>query len=385
MRSADVIIIGGGVMGWSTAFWISRSSDRRVIVVEADPGHARSATALSAASIRQQFSQAINVEISRFGIQFIRDFELSTGGPNLRFMENGYLILARSPAEATALEASALMQRDHGAGTEILVPADLGRQFPWLNVDDLFAASFGSRDEGWFDNIGLLQGLRAAARRAGAVEHVGRAEGLEPRDNWDVRLTDGTVLSASEVVVAAGTGARPLLRSIDEEIPVENRKRVVYVIDAPGMRHREAPLIVDPAGLWMRPEGSHWICARTPREDPAVDPEDFTIPDQDFEEDLWPLLAHRCPGFERLRVLRHWVGHYDMNVIDANAIVGRWPGREELYVLNGFSGHGLQQAPAVGRGIAELIVEGRYVSLDLSELGPERLFNSIVKPETTII
>lgn len=377
----DVAIVGGAAMGASAAYWLTRyAPGLRVIVIERDPTYARAATALSVASIRQQFSNPVNVEISRFGIGFLRDFQGSLGHevgiPDLGLKENGYLFLAGDEAGAARLAELAAMQREHGAATQVLDRAGISARFPWLNVSDVSAGSFGPRDEGWFDNMGLVSGFRAAARAQGAdfvkdevaeILRVGaRVTGL--------RLASGQTVTAGAVINAAGTRAAALMRGLGEALPVEPRKRTVFLIDAPNARHPDAPLLVDHTGFYMRPEHDHWIIATVPEVDPTADPDDLDPDASQFEEVIWPRVWERAPGFDAVKVLRFWAGQYDFNTLDQNAVVGRWPGLDNLYVLNGFSGHGLQQSPAIGRGIAELVLEGGYRSLDLSELGAERLF-----------
>jgi glycine/D-amino acid oxidase-like deaminating enzyme len=157
-------------------------------------------------------------------------------------------------------------------------------------------------------------------------------------------------------------------------LPVEPRKRTVFVFDSPDAP-RDMPLVSDPSGVWWRPEGKGFMTGYSPpeRDDSAADPTDFS-PDHDmFEETLWPLLAQRVAAFERLKVMSAWAGHYDYNALDQNAIIGPDPVLRNLLYANGFSGHGLQQAPAVGRALAELILHGEFRTLDLSVFGYERI------------
>ncbi|MGB8624331.1 MAG: FAD-binding oxidoreductase [Paracoccaceae bacterium] len=382
-RRFDVVIAGGAVMGSAAAFWLSRMAPAlSILVVEPDPSYARASTALSVASIRQQFSNPINVKISRFGIDFIRNIQTSTGPSSeiadLGFRENGYLFLAGDPAAAQTMLELQQMQRGLGAATEILEPADLAARFPHLALEGVLRGSFGPRDEGWFDNMGLLNALRGAARRAGVAYAADRVAGLSADKGriTGVRLASGGDVGAGAVINAAGTRAAELMKSAGQDIPVEARKRTVFLIDAPNARHPDAPLMVDHTGFYLRPEHQHWICATVPEEDPAVDPDDFEPDLHQFEDVIWEKLYARAPGFDAVKVLRAWAGHYAFNRFDQNAIVGRWPGLEGLFVMNGFSGHGLQQAPAVGRAIAELVIHGGFRSLDLSDLGPQRLFEN---------
>ena len=381
-QSFDVVVIGGAVMGASVAFWLTRlSPGLRVLVAERDPSFAQASTALSVASIRQQFTTAVNVEISRFGVDFIRDFAANLGGQgevaSLGLKENGYLFLTQTAEGRALLESVAQMQRDHGAATEVLPPEAIKARFPWLNTEDLSAASFGSRDEGWFDNMGLLAGFRNAARAQGATFLRDTATGLRLEGGrvTGVVLQERGLIECEIAVNAAGTRAAEICRWAGLDLPVEPRKRTVFVIDAPNARHAEAPLLVD-RGFYLRPEQDHWITATVPDTDGPCAPDDFDPDLHLFEDVIWEQLWHRAPGFDAVKVVRHWVGHYAYNTLDQNAILGPHPALPSLFLMNGFSGHGLQQAPAVGRGIAEHILTGGWQSLDLSDLSVARVLEN---------
>ncbi len=371
---ADVVVIGGAVMGASVAFWLTKMRPGLdVLVVEQDTSFARSSTALSVASIRQQFTTAVNVEISRFGIGFIRDFA-ALSGLDLGLKENGYLFLASTDEGAGTLAEVAAMQRAHGAATELWSPGQIAARFPWLNTDDLTAATFGPRDEGWFDNMGLLAGFRSMAKAQGARFVTDRVTGLTVRSGRvaAVILEKAGPVACGQAVNAAGTRASDVMRMAGLDLAVEPRKRTVFVIDAPNARHPDAPLLVD-QGFYLRPEQGHWITATVPQDDGPCAPDDFE-PDLDlFEAVIWEQLYHRAPGFDAVKVVRHWVGHYAFNTLDQNAILGPHPLMPNLYLCNGFSGHGLQQSPAVGRGLAEHILTGSWQSIDLSDLAVDRM------------
>lgn len=379
----DVAIVGGGVMGASAAWWLKgMAPGLSVTVIERDPTYARAATALSVASIRSQFSNPVNVQISRFGIEFIRNvsgFLGPEGGvPSLGLAENGYLFLTGTESGAALMEELAAMQRGLGAGTEVLGRADLSRRFPWMNLDDVVAGSFGPRDEGWFDNMGLLNGFRAAARARGAAFLRAEAAGFDRDGNalTAVRLSDGTRLACRQVLLAAGTGVTGLLSTLGEDWPVEHRKRTVFVVDAPAARHPGAPLVIDHTAVYFRPEHGHWIAATVPEDDGPCAPDDWEPDHAQFDEMIWPRLYNRAEGFAAAKVIRHWVGHYDYNRLDQNAILGPHPAFANLFVASGFSGHGLQQSPAVGRGLAEIMLTGRWQTLDLSDLGVARVLEN---------
>ena len=384
----DVVIVGGGVMGAAAAWWLTRlSPGLSVTVLERDPSHARAATALSVASIRQQFTNPVNVAVSRFGLEVIRDFPTLTGGPDLGLRENGYLFLAGNAAVAERMRAAVAMQRGLGAATELLDPAMLATRFPWLALEDVVLGSFGPRGEGWFDNMGLLAGFRDGARAQGAVWRRAEAKALCRAGEriTGVQLTCGEAVMAGAVVLAAGTQVADLLASVGEPWPVEARKRTVFLIDAPAARHPDAPLLVDHSGFYLRPEGHHWIAATVPDHDPPADAADFEPCLEEFEALVWPRLWARAPEFAAVKVLRAWAGHYDFNRLDQNAIVGPHPALPGLHVLSGFSGHGLQQAPAMGRGLAEMLLTGRCQTLDLTELGVARILEGRPFPEAAVV
>ncbi len=378
-EKTDVVVIGGGVMGASVAFWLTRMQPGlSVLVVEQDPSFARAATALSVASIRQQFSTAVNVEISRFGIEFIRNIadQLGPQGEiaSLGLKENGYLFVTGSADAAALMQEVAAMQRGLGAATQVLTPDQMKEKFPWMEVGDLLAGSFGPRDEGWFDNMGLLGGFRGAARAQGARFVRDRAVGLEVLSGRivAVALEKAGRVECAAAVNAAGTRAADVMRMAGLDLPVEPRKRTVFVIDAPNAKAPDAPLLVD-AGLYLRPEQNHWITATVPQDDGPCAVDDFDPDLHLFEDVIWEQLYARAPGFDAVKVIRHWVGHYDYNTLDQNAILGPHPNLPNLYLMNGFSGHGLQQSPAVGRGVAEHILTGGWQSLDLTDLSVARV------------
>ena len=387
----DVLVIGGGVMGASVAFWLTRMKpELSVMVVEQDTSFAYSATALSVASIRQQFTTAVNVEISRFGIGFIRDITANLGPAGgistLGLRENGYLFVTGNPEAAELMHDVAEMQRGLGAATEVLSPHQIKARFPWMQVDDLVAGSFGPRDEGWFDNMGLLGGFRSAAKAQGAQFITDRVTGLRVVAGRVVGavLAKAGLVPCGAAVNAAGTRGADVMRMAGLDLPVEPRKRTVFVIDAPNARHADAPLLVD-AGFYLRPEQNHWITATVPRADGQCALDDFEPDLNLFEDVIWEQLYARAPGFDAVKVIRHWVGHYDYNTLDQNAILGPHPLVPNLYVMNGFSGHGLQQSPAVGRGVAEHILTGGWQSIDLSDLSVARVLSGQAFLERAVV
>lgn len=371
----DVVIVGGAAVGASTAWHLARDGGFRgsVLVLEKDPSYARAATALSASSIRRQFSSPINVRLSAYGIDLLRDAPALLGA-DAGLHEGGYLFLA-TDAGRDILAANHAVQVAEGADILWHEPGDLAARFPWLNVKGLSAGTWGRTGEGWFDGFGVMQAMRRASREAGITWRTGEVARVAVHGGsaTGIVLADGSMVEAGTVIVTAGTGAAPLLETAGLALPVRPRKRCIFYIRCP-----EAlpgfPLLIDPTGVYARPEGVGFICGVSPPEgrDPDVAEDDFEVDHTLFEETVWPTLASRVPAFERLRLERAWAGHYDMNLFDHNAFAGPAPGVAGLLLACGFSGHGLQQAPAVGRGLAELAAYGRTVTLDLSPLSPAR-------------
>ncbi len=389
---ADVVIVGGAIIGSAVATFLALRDDfdGRIVVVERDPTYRTSSTTLSAASIRQQFSTPLNIRISQFGIQLIRDPAawLAVPGdspPEIDFVEGGYLFLATDAGRAT-LEANHALQASLGVDVVLLDRGELAGAFPWLNVDDLVAGSHGRSGEGWFDAAALLGAFRRRARSLGVEYRVGEVAEIE-RDGdcaRAVRLADGERISAGWVVNAAGPRAAGVAAMAGLELAVEPRKRLVYHVESPA--RFAAPLTVDPSGVYFRSEGPAYIAGFSPRAgepDPAT--LDLRADRAPFEEHVWPALAHRVPGFEQLRLLDAWAGHYEVHTLDHNAVIGPHPELPNFLFANGFSGHGLQQAPAVGRGLAEWIAARRYETLDLSPLGYERVIRNEPIVERNVI
>ena len=378
-RDFDVVIVGGAAVGAAVAYFLKAVEGFRGLVasIERDALFSTAATTLSAAGIRQQFSTPENIRLSQFGLEFLRELPKRHGpeaDPHLH--EGGYLILA-SDFGLGVLRENFVTQRSEGAPVALLEGKALADRFPWLSIEGIAAGTLGLSGEGWFDNHTLLRTLRAGARAAGAEMISGEVVAIEtaPGGVAAVRLSDGSRLRCGRLVNAAGTSAGSVAAMAARPLPVEPRKRTVFVVDCPDAP-AEMPLVADPSGIWVRPEGRGFIAAWSPTdeaEDATADPGDFDPDHRLFEEKLWPALAARIPAFERLKVLSAWAGHYDYNTLDQNAIVGRDPVLPNLIYANGFSGHGLQHAPGVGRAVAELIVHGGFRGIDLSVFGYERI------------
>lgn len=378
----DVIVIGGAVTGSATAYFLTANPDftGSVLVIEKDATYQKCATTLSAASIRHQFSTRENIQMSQFGTQFLRTFSeqlaVNENRPDAAFHEGGYLFLATSAGHST-LKHNHAIQKALDVDVALLSPEALSDRFPWMNTDDLAAGSLGLSGEGWLDAYGMMQGMRKKAIQQGATYLLAEVATLRFKGDriTGVQLTDGSELSCDTLINAAGTAAPALTRQVGIALPVQSRKRCVFYIECP-QKLPDCPMVIDPSGAYFRPEGRGFITGIAPP--PELDNEtfDFDVEHQLFEDVLWPILAQRVPAFEALRCVHSWAGHYDMNTIDQNVIIGPHPDMSNLLFANGFSGHGMQQAPAAGRALSELIIYGDYRSLDLSRLGWHRILNN---------
>lgn len=378
-QAFDIVIVGGAVTGSAAAYFLAEAlpATARVLVLEADTAYGHCATTRSLASIRHQFSTPENVRMSMFGTAFLREAgeRLAVDGvaPLIGLVEAGYLFLATEAGWPT-LERNHAVQRAEGAGVALLARAALADRFPWLASDDLAGGSLGLSGEGWFDGHGLMTAFQRKARSLGVQFRAGRVEALlrEGARIGAVRLADGSTIACGTVINAAGTGAAALARTAGIELPVQSRKRCVFHFRSPEAAPA-CPLVIDPSGLYFRPEGQGFLCGISPGEEEDPECFDFDVPGDWFEQRLWPLLARRVPGFEAARVLSSWAGHYDVNTLDHNVILGAHPEVANLLFANGFSGHGLQQSPAIGRALMELVVHGAYRSLDLGAFGWQRV------------
>lgn len=382
-QPARVVIVGGGVMGAATACFLARDHGLQPIVIERDPTYLHASSALSASSIRQQFSVPINIALSQASLAFYRAIgtELAVGQERLdiALTEPGYLYLA-TPRGVAHMQTQHALQRHMGADIALLAPEALAVRFPWLAVGDIALGSWGQTGEGWFDGWSVLQAFRRKALACGArfvKADVVALDGASQHAHT-VRCQDGQQFEADHVVLAAGAWSAALLAPLGFELPVQAHKRDVFVVDAP-VRLNDCPLVIDPSGVWFRPEGagaqgrSRYIMGAPPRHEDRHAAPLHDIDHDLFDDVIWPTLAERVPAFEALRQVSAWAGYYEMNTFDHNGLVGAWPGWPNLHLACGFSGHGMQQAPAVGRAVAHQIACGTWGPLDVSALSPARI------------
>jgi glycine/D-amino acid oxidase-like deaminating enzyme len=382
-----VVIVGGGIMG-SFAAWSLRQEGFAgdITVVERDPSYRFSSTALSAAAIRTQFGTPVNIRMSLHAIDVFRKLrELFGPDADIGYREKGYLILG-PPEAVAAREAAVEMQRREGADIVALTPGEITERFPWLDVTGIGIGTFGRTGEGWFDAWSLLTLVQRAAKVQGARYVTGDVDGFDLRAGRVVslRLAHGTTIPCDWCILAAGAASGRLMATLGEPLPVSPRKRTVFSFRAP-LHDPDFPMLFDTSGIWVRPEGEGFIGGIQPPTDRDPDATGDFEPDHALLEDLfWPALAARVPAMERLRLERAWAGHYEVNALDHNGVVGPHDALPNLVLCTGFSGHGVMHSPAAGRGVAEHIVHGRITSLDLSPLGYPRIRAGRALPESIV-
>ncbi|XP_068600616.1 FAD-dependent oxidoreductase domain-containing protein 1 [Brachionichthys hirsutus] len=415
---ADVVIVGGGVVGWSVAYWLKRKEKGgaalKVVVVERDPTYRQCSTVLSVGGVRQQFSLLENVYLSMVSADFMRNINeyldvLDEDPVDVQFNQLGYLFLAGERG-AQIMTENHEVQRSAGAKVSLLSPARLKETFPWLNTEGVALASYGLENEGWLDPWSLLNAFRRKALSMGVVQCHGEVTGFKHTTNVmkrtegehvavkriksvKVQMPNGLEYQPVEsavVVNAAGAFSGRLARMVaglSSVVPVEPRKRYVFVFHCPDGPGLGTPLLIDPSGFYFRREGleGNYIAGMSPTEEEEPDVSNLEVDHQFFEDRIWPLLASRVPAFESLKVTGAWAGYYDYNTFDQNAIIGLHPYISNMYVATGFSGHGLQQAPAAGRAVAELILDGDFRSLDLSRFDFGRILNNEPMLERNIV
>ena len=394
--SYDVIIIGGAIYGSSVAWFLTQEPDfdGRILVIEKDPTYANASTSHTNSCIRQQFSNPLNIQISQFGAEFYTNLRQHMGDdprvPDLRIQNFGYMYLANTESFAETLRQNQKVQLEHGARTELLTPSQIKERYPFYTVDDLVLGSINTHQEGYFEGSTMFDWWKKSAREHGVEYLHAEVTGLEMNAAGTrveaVVLDSGKRIACGTVVAATGARAAQTAQMAGINIPVEPRKRFTWVFTAETPLDRDLPLTIDPSGAHVRQDGkTSYLAGGHADHDPPVDHDDFEMDNNVWLEKVWPAIAARIPQFEAIRVTSEWAGHYDFNVLDHNAIIGPHPKVSNYLFLGGFSGHGLQQSPALGRGTAEWITHGEFRSLDLSPFKYDRIAKGTAFSEQAVI
>ncbi|OZI62426.1 NAD(P)/FAD-dependent oxidoreductase [Bordetella genomosp. 11] len=371
----DVAIIGGGIVGSSTAYFLKQAAPGlSVCVIEPDPTYEFASALRASGGCRVQFTCPENIAMSLFSIDFIKSFErtmaTATQPANVDWVQGGYLFIV-PPGHAAALERNVRRQQAHGCTVDLLTPTELKRRYPSMNVDDLGVGALTPLD-GWCDPHGLLWGFRRKAAELGVQYIQDRVIGADADrvKATSLRLQSGAVLRADTFVNAAGAWSGDVARFFGMDLPISPLRRFEHYFTA-GSPVEPLPYVKDVARLAFRSEGKGFSGGLVAGD--AARGYNFDVDHDYFESVVWPAVAHRFPPFEAARCHRTWSGLYEQNEFDGNPVIGRWSRMPNLLTVAGFSGHGMMHAPAAGRGIAELVVHGRFLAIDLSRLGYERI------------
>ena len=384
-KNYDVVIVGGAMYGSSVSWFTANNPDfdGSILVVERDPTYEACSTSHTNSCIRQQFSNEINVRISQFGAEFIKNFREFMGNdervPDVVLQSYGYMYMAADEDFANTLRENQQIQQELGAGTKFMTADEIARDYPFYNLDGIVGANHNLKDEGYFDGNTLFDWWKRSAKEKGVeyctnevTDMTLNAAGTAVES---VTLKSGDVISCGKVVNASGPRAVLTSRMAGIEIPVEPRKRYTFIFDAAKPLDRDLPLTIDPSGVHMRTDGTYYLAGCPPfdEDDVPVDYNDFVEDQRIWEEKAWPAIANRIPQFEAIKLVNSWAGHYAFNTLDQNAIVGPHTKVENFFFINGFSGHGFQQSPALGRGMSELLTYGEFRTLDLTPFHYDRV------------
>ena len=383
-QSYDVIIIGGAIMGASTAWFLSDNADFNgsVLVVERDMKFENCSTTHTNSCMRQQFSADLNVRISQFAADFVKNIRSYMGGdervPELGIRSFGYMYLADNDGFADILRENQQVQLQAGAATQLMTAEEIKAAYPFYNVDDIVLGSINLVDEGYWDGSAVNDWWRRQSRERGVEwienEVVAINRNAAGTCVESVTLASGEVVFCGQLVNASGPRAARTAQMAGIDVPVEPRKRYSWIFKSEQPLEQDLPLTIDPSGVHVRENGGGtYQCGGHSDYDPAVDFDDFAMDQSMWENHVWPILATRIPQFEAIKVQSEWGGHYAMNTFDHNAIMGPHTELSNFIFLNGFSGHGLQQSPAMGRGTSEWLTYGEYRALDLSPFNYERI------------
>lgn len=420
-KETDILIIGGGAIGSAVAYWLKQRHPvgYKVTVIEKDECYTRASTVLSAGGIRQQFSLPENIKMSLFTAKFLRELKehlsvYEQEPPDVQYNPQGYLFLA-SEAGKSVIHENHEIQKENGAKIKLMSSEELKAKFPWLNTDDIALGSHGIENEGWFDPWLLLQALRNKAISLDA-EYVegelvgfgydenkvrtfgGSVEKRKKLNTAKIKHKDGKIYETTFAMVVncagpwAGSVGQLAGLGVDEGVlrfplPIVPRKRYVYVIHCPNGPGLECPMVVDPSGVYFRREGlgGHYVCGASPSPDEEPETDTLDVDYDFFTEKIWPVLAHRVPAFECLKLKSAWAGFYDYNYFDQNLIIGNHPYHSNFFMATGCSGHGIQQAPAIGKAVMELIIDGEFKTVDLSRFSFDRFLDGEPLYEKNII
>lgn len=375
----DVIIVGGGVMGCATAYYLLKFDPKlNVAILEMDPTYECASTPLSDGNTRIQFNIKENIQMSQYGLEVLARFagEMEVEGvrPDPAFRQQGNLFVLDKASRDESHDGW-LLQKSLGCEVEWLTPEGVQKYFPLYNLKDCVAGTFGPHD-GTMSPMAVLTGYRKKAISLGAKYIQAEVAEILKQGNQvaGLKLTSGEILNSNIVMNAAGAWAASIGKTVGADLPVAPTKRQVTIVETNMHRENILPVLFLPSGLYVIHEGEGLFMVGKSFADDYIGTDDFTWERKTFEERIWPELVGYIPELDRLKILRGWAGLYEVNTLDGNAILGEWSPLKGFFLANGFSGHGFQQCHAVGRYIAELML-GKTPTLDLSIFSPQRILD----------
>jgi len=379
-NSYDILIIGGGVMGCATAYYLLKyDPNLNVAILEMDPTYEHASTPLSDGNTRIQFNIKENIQMSQYGLEVLKtfpeDMEVNGVRPDPAFRQQGNLFVLDEASRDEAHDGL-LLQQSLGCEVHWLTPEGVQKYFPLYNLKGCVAGTFGPHD-GTMSPMAVLDGYKRKVFSMGAKYIQAEvAEVLQNRTQvTGVKLPSGEILKSYVVMNAAGAWAAAIAKTVGVDLPVMPTKRQVTIVETNYHGKGVLPVLFLPSGLYVIHEGEGLFMVGKSFPDDYIGTDDFAWERRTFEVRVWPELVEYIPEFDRLKILRGWAGLYEVNTLDGNAILGEWPHLKGFFLANGFSGHGFQQAHAVGRYIAELML-GKAPTLDLSIFSPKRILDN---------
>jgi glycine/D-amino acid oxidase-like deaminating enzyme len=376
---ADIIIIGGSIMGSSIAYHLAQSGRAgHVCVIEPDPNYELAAAPRSSGGVRLMHGLPENIEMSRYGREVYKDFArlMDVDGlpGSFEFLEHGYLYLAAGSEQVAAAEESWQVQKDLGVPNDLIDRDALAARFPSMNVADIDAAIHAPHD-GFIDPTAAVTGFRRKAIDLGTEYVKDKVVDIEVSGGLarEVVLQSGNRIAGDVFVNVAGAWGPEISAMVGMKVPVKPLSRNTFYFEI-REQIETMPLTKDPSSVAFRQEGAGFTAGQTDTDVPFGF--DWEVYYDKFEEVFWPALAHRVPAFEALKLQRGWSGHYAYNWMDGNTIIGKWiGGLDNFYVATGFTGAGLQKGPAIGRAMSELLLDGGYQTIDLSRMSYQRVID----------
>lgn len=376
----DVIIVGGGVMGCATAYYLKKfDSNLTVAILEMDSTYEKASTPLSDGNMRIQFNIKENIQMSQYGLQVMKTFadDMAVKGERQDpvFRQQGNLFILDEASIPESKEGYQL-QKSLGCEVQWLSPEDIKNRYPIYNLKDCAAGTLGTQD-GTMSPMAVLTAYRKKAIELGAIYIEAKVTEVLKDGNQvvGVKLSSGEIFNSNIVMNAAGAWAPLISKTIDIDLPIAPTKREVAVLETNYRGEGVLPCLFLPTGLYVIHEGEGLFTCGKSFADDVVGYDDFKWDRKRFEELVWSELVEYIPSFDRIKVTRGWAGLYEVNTLDDNAILGEYPLMKGFYFANGFSGHGFQQAHAVGRYTAELML-GKTPTLDLSVFSAQRILDN---------